>query len=197
MSLNLNICRNLLFLCICPPKLSPSNCFFVSWCPLMLGWENTPRAWKHPHQFGEGRGIEREKPILRFWRVSSTGHDRKVPWGSTPEGARLPPSFLLRSFNSTAVTTTCARKAAEKLFWPVAMSTALPLPAESQALVGMATLLKAPKDAGSETGSLEKALGYQWRWQLLCQRVWGAGKTHAITHLFGKLFCRIKWVLGG
>lgn len=91
MSLNLNICRNLLFLCICPPKLSPSNCFFVSWCPLMLGWENTPRAWKHPHQFGEGRGIEREKPILRFWRVNSTGHDRKVPWGSTPEGAWLPP----------------------------------------------------------------------------------------------------------
>lgn len=86
MSLNINICRNLFFLYIPFPKLTPSNCFLVSWCPLMLGWENTPRAGKHPHQF-LGRGREREEPISRVWRVSSTGHGRKVLWGSTPEGS--------------------------------------------------------------------------------------------------------------
>ena len=77
--------------------------------------------------------------------------------GVPTEGAQLLPSFLFRSFSSVAVTTTCPQKAGEKRLWPVAMSTVLPLPAESRELVGMATLLGAPGDARWGTGSLEKA----------------------------------------
>lgn len=81
MSLNLNICRNLFFVYIHLPKLTPSNCFLLSWCPVMLGWagkQERSRSRKASPSVGVGRGAERKEPIPRFWRVSSTGHGRKV-----------------------------------------------------------------------------------------------------------------------
>lgn len=69
MSLNLNICRNLFFLYIHLPKLTPSNCFLLSWCPLMLGWEDPPGAGKHPHQLGwvEEQREKSQYPDVEEW----------------------------------------------------------------------------------------------------------------------------------
>lgn len=181
------------FLYIHLPKLTPSNCFLLSWCPLMLGWEDPPGAGKHPHQLGwvEEQREKSQYPDVEEWAPPAMAGRC---WGQYPSGCLVAPFIPAQKLQFHCSTTTCARKAVEELLWLVAMSTALSLPAESQVLVGMATLLRTPKDAQWGTGSLEKALGYQWRWKVLCQR---AEKTHAITHLFGKVFCRIRYVLGG
>lgn len=180
-----------------PSKAHPKQLLSCQLVSSDVGMREHPKSRKTSPSVSDGlRNRERR---ANTWILKSELH---WPWqegavGQYPWGCLVAPFVLLRSFNSAALTTTCAQKAAERLLWLVAMSTVLSLPAESQVLVGMATLLRAPKDAQRGTGCLEMALGCQWRWKLLCQRVWGAGKTRAITHLFGKLFCRIKWVLGG
>lgn len=87
-------------LCICLPKLSPGTCFLVSWCPLMFGWESTPRVGRHPHLCVVGRRTHRQKSQYPAFEeqaaVAGAGRCR----GAVPtEGAQLLPSFLLRSFS--------------------------------------------------------------------------------------------------
>lgn len=107
--------------------------------------------------------------------------------GAVPtEGACLLPSFPWRSFSSVAVTTTCPRKAGEKLLWPVAMSTMLPLPAQSRILVGMATPSEHPEVLGGGQALWRRHCGCSGDGNSCAEVCERTEKSCAVIRLFGK-----------